>query len=665
MRLVIVESPNKIRKIKGFLGPDTEVVASFGHVADLPASGDLAVQFCDGQVLPQYQPLERAGKAIAALKRAARQAQDILLATDPDREGEAIAWHVARILGPNHRYQRVVFQSITAEAVRQAVNEPRSLNQNLVDAQQARRVLDRVVGWIVSPTLRQGTRDRQARSAGRVQSAALRLVVERERAIAAHASTTYYTLDAQVSLGQTQSEASPITVRLIRWKGEDLGHRLHSRQLAQAAADWCLRQSWQVQQRQQRQQRRRAPPPFTTATVQQAASVRLRMNPKRTMATLQKLFEDGLITYHRTDSVSLAPEAIAAARTIIKERFGPEMVPQQANIYSTKSANSQEAHEAIRPTTPQRGPDAAGSSGDTGALYRLIWERFIACQMIDGIDQITTLDVAVAPDSWRMEDGSRAPMGIFQAKAVRVRQAGWRSLGEDSTEESTKKKKRSSSDGDEAAASARSIPACAEGDPVHCHDIATVERSTKAPARYTQASLIKRLEKEGIGRPSTYAAIMNTILERGYVEERRRKLHATETGCTVTDYLMQHFAGDFIDLSYTARLEGALDAIARGESNWHKVVSYAAFAVRDAARRAGLAYDPLDQQAAQAARTAAHPCPLCGKEMHLRNGRYGPFYGCSVRSCRGTTSLDGSPSRATAAILQQRSGKDQPPPSNG
>ena len=263
MQLVVVESPNKVKKIGSILGANYQVAASFGHVADLPASGDLAVDFQDGQVIPHYQALERSSRAINDLKRMANRAEHILLATDPDREGEAIAWHVMRLLGEERSYKRVVFHAVTEKAVRKAVSEARSLDQHLVDAQQARRVLDRVVGWVVSPTLRRGCGNREARSAGRVQSAALRLVCEREEAILAHASTTYFAIDALIRLenGEEPPEDQEVVVRLERWKGEDLGHRLNSRELAERSAHWCSKQDWAVTKRDVKQQQRRPPPP--------------------------------------------------------------------------------------------------------------------------------------------------------------------------------------------------------------------------------------------------------------------------------------------------------------------------------------------------------------------------------------------------------------------
>ena len=321
MKLVIVESPNKVRKIKEFLGPGFRVAASFGHVRYLPVAGDLAVGFADGKVTPVYKMLERAGRAIHELSALAKQAEEVLLATDPDREGEAIAWHVSQLLG-ERSYRRVVFHSVTKAEVSKAVAAPRPLDQRLVNAQQARRVLDRVVGWLVSPTLRRV--GRAAKSAGRVQSVALRLVAERELEISKFRNVSYLILSARL---EKPGSPPPFQARLVTWKGQPLGQRLKDPELAQQAIAWCRAQRWEVVSCERRDAARHAPPPFTTATVQQAASVRLGLNPDATMKLLQGLFENGDITYHRTDSTALDPEAVAAARLIIGKDFPSEYLP--------------------------------------------------------------------------------------------------------------------------------------------------------------------------------------------------------------------------------------------------------------------------------------------------------------------------------------------------
>ena len=586
MKLVIVESPNKVRKIKDFLGSEFRVAASFGHMRDLPPTGGLSVEFIDGRIKPVYATIERSARHVKELEELAKKAEEVILATDPDREGEAIAWHVSQILG-ERKYSRVVFHAVTKAEVQKAMAKPRALDQHLVDAQQARRVLDRVVGWVVSPTLRQVSKD--ARSAGRVQSVALRLVAEREKDIGKHKTVDYFLLSAKL---EKNGSPPPFAAKLVTWKAHPLGQRLRDSALAEKTVAWAKTVPWRVLSCDRRDSARNPPPPFTTATVQQAASVRLSLNPDATMKGLQALFEDGKITYHRTDSTALSPEGLAEARAIIKKDFPPDYLPKAPILHATKAANAQEAHEAIRPTHAASGPDAGGG-GDAGKLYHLIWQRFVACQMAPGRDQITTIDVACAPDAWKTEKGEAVPMGVFQAKGKVLLFDGWRRLaGEDATEESKKKGKKDAEEPDDDEGDGE-LPMLNPGDPLNLLDIAALKRSTKPPPRFTQASLIKKLESEGIGRPSTYAAIMRVILERGYVKEEKRKLHATPLGLNASDFLVRNYSGNFIDMDYTARLEDDLDKIARGEASWEKVVTEASFAVIALARRAGLWYDPL------------------------------------------------------------------------
>ena len=582
MRLVIVESPNKTKKIREFLGSGYRVAASFGPIRDLPAAGGLSVTFRDGKVEPQYQPLERAGRAIADLKSLAANAEEILLATDPDREGEAIAWHIAQILAVPCR--RVTFQAITKQAVVAAIAKPRAVDQHLVDAQQARRVLDRVVGWLVSPTLWQVGKD--AKSAGRVQSVALRFVAEREREIQAFKGADYFTLIAKL---ERETVTPTFNAELITWKGEFLKQRLIDIAIAEKTVAWCRKQPWQVQACDRREAFRNPPPAFTTATVQQAASVRLGLNPDVTMKQLQSLFEDGHITYHRTDSVALEPDAVATARAVISRDFPAKYLPANAITHGQKNANAQEAHEAIRPT---HADTDATVTGEAGALYRLIWERFIACQMAAGRDQLTTIDVGCAPGTF-----NGGPMGVFQAKGKVVLFDGWRRLTGDATEEAKAsdggKKRGRPKKGAESEEPLAELPMLNPGDALNLLDLTAKQKSTKPPPRYTQASLIKKLEGDGIGRPSTYAPTMKTILDRGYIGEEKRMLHATELGLRVTDFLVARYAGNFIEKDYTAKLEGRLDAIARGEAEWQQTVTAESFAILAAAQRAGLRGNPL------------------------------------------------------------------------
>ncbi|MFW5858537.1 MAG: type I DNA topoisomerase [Planctomycetota bacterium] len=673
MKLVIVESPNKTRKIGQFLGSDYRVGASFGHVRDLPPSGDLAITFADGRIAPRYQELERSARHVAQLRQLAERAEEVYLATDPDREGEAIAWHVTQVLGDAHRYRRIVFNAVTRAAVDRALQAPRELDDGLVAAQQARRVLDRVVGWVVSPVLRWGVGRKDARSAGRVQSVALRLVAEREREIAAFSVTEFFTLDARLAHPDTPP---PFTARLSEWKGDPLGHRLAERALAESTVTWCRKQEWRVHAVDSREQQRRPPPPFITATVQQAASVRLGLPPDRTMQLLQKLFEDGHITYHRTDSVAIDPEAIERARAFIAANFPPDYLPRSPVIHQGKSANSQEAHEAIRPTTPEGGPrPAALGDAQARSLYELIWQRFIASQMSPGRDHLSTIQVAIAPDGFTHTERGRMPMGIATAKGKMVVFDGWRRLTDDATDERATGKRTGKGKGKaESTEESTPLPALTPGDLLRLDDLQVTKRSTKAPPRYTQASLIKKLEAEGIGRPSTYAAIMKTLLDRGYVTQQKRKLLCTELGLALIDFLVDRFAGNFIEYDYTARMEALLDRIAAGEVAWEASITEAAFAVRDIARRAGLRYDPLSGETAPRREppqpcAEAGPCPLCQGPMTRREGRYGAFFACMDRGCVGTRNPDGTPGRKSRALLAERtprppSARPAPPPAD-
>ena len=588
MKLVVVESPSKAKKIREMLGSAYRVAASMGHVRDLPPKGGLAVAFKDGKVVPTYETLEKSSRAVAELASLAKEAELVLLATDPDREGEAIAWHLSELLG-KRAYKRVVFHAVTKAEVQKAVASPRDVDMRLVNAQQARRVLDRVVGWVVSPTLRR--LGKEARSAGRVQSVALRCVAERELEIGKFKNVDYFILSAKLEKPGTPP---PFPAKLVSWKGVPLAQRLVDAAVAEKTVEWCKKQPWKVLACDRRDAQRHAPPPFTTATVQQAASVRLKLNPDATMKLLQELFEDGKITYHRTDSTALAPEALSAARAVLAKDFPPPYLPASPILHATKAANAQEAHEAIRPTSPEKGADAGGP-GDAGALYRQIWQRFIACQMAPGRDQITVIDVACAPDAWKTAQGALVPMGVFQANGKVTLFDGWRRLtGEDATDEAKPKKDpKEAADAEEEDDSAE-LPMLQPGDPVEVRSLSALKRSTKPPPRYTQASLIKKLERDGIGRPSTYAAILRTILLRAYVEEKKRKLHATPLGLSVTEFLVRHYSGNFVDLNYTARLEEELDRIARGEADWEKVVTEASFAVLGLAKRAGLWGNPLE-----------------------------------------------------------------------
>ncbi len=612
MKLVVVESPNKVKKIRSFLGNDYNVGASFGHIRDLPAKGDLGVDFKDGHIAPHYMVTKK--DMASQLQRLAKGADEILIATDPDREGEAIGWHIVQILGADKfTYKRVTFNQITKKAVLDAVANPGELNMDLVNAQQARRVFDRVVGWVVSPTLRRGVGKKEARSAGRVQSTALRLVVERELAIRDFDNKDYFELDAHL-LG---SKEPAFVATLFEWQGKKLEHRLTSKEEAEALVESCKPGPWSIESVDRKKSNKHAPPPFTTSTAQQAASVKLKLSPDQCMKALQALFEAGHITYHRTDSVSLSPEAIKAARDIIQKNYGDAYVPAKANQHKSKVANAQEAHEAIRPTHPEHGAqnDQVKAHRD---VYELIWQRYIASQMAAGVDDVTVYTVKTESND-QVRFRTRGSVCIFD---------GWRKIGDDSTSE-----KKNAKDQD-----AKPLPELVAGETLQLQDLKLNKKTTKPPPRYTQASLIKEMEKRGIGRPSTYASIMKTIIDRTYVFEQKRKLHASDLGIDVCQWLINHYQGNFIEIEYTSAMEERLDAMSRGELNWESAITEESELLVSISQKAGLSYNPLSGEKPQPAKPVeGMHCPTCNGPMRAIKSAHGEFYGCmDYPKCKGT-----------------------------
>ncbi len=584
MQLVLVESPAKCRKIEGFLGPGYRVMASFGHIRDLPEK-DLGVAFAGGRVTARYVLNDKGTDVVARLKQAADRAESVILATDPDREGEAISWHLAEALGPR-RYLRATFNAITRQAVLAAVGSPRAIDLNLVNAQQARRILDRIVGYAVSPTCSKGTGRKDARSAGRVQSVALRIVVERELEIESFKPETYWIPVATVLAAR---KPPAFKAWLVEWKGEPLERRLKDEGMASKVVEWCRRQPWRLVRAEKNRQQSNPPPPFITSTLQQAASVRLHLSPQETMKLAQSLYEDGRITYMRTDSTSVSPEAVAMARAHIAAEFPKPYLPGTAPSHGARSANAQEAHEAIRPIHLDGGPGALGED-PKGGLYRLIWERFVASQMSAGVDQLSVVDVACAPDAFAHPTKGLIHTGIFRARGKTVVFDGWRRLTEDASQE---KPVKGAAKDDEDVALAK-LPDLRGDEAVELKELGIKDKTTKPPPRYTEASLIKALEKKGVGRPSTYASIMTTIGSRGYVVIKRRMLHATELGIVLTRFLIARYSGNFIDPDFTNRVEADLDRIANGELDWEPFIDRAAREVVALARAAGLWYDPLN-----------------------------------------------------------------------
>ncbi|WP_117237588.1 type I DNA topoisomerase [Thermus sediminis] len=595
--LVVVESPAKARSIQKMLGPGYEVRASKGHVADLPER-TLGVDV-ERDFAPTYEVKKDKKPVLEELKQAA-QGRRLLIATDPDREGEAIGWHVARLLGRDPREPiRVEFHEITPKVVRQAVERPRPIDQNLVDAQQARRVLDRLVGYNLSPLLSLEFRKR-ALSAGRVQSVALRLVAEREEEIEAFREEAYFVLSGRFGAEGKEVWASLYEVegkRLWTGQGEKEG-KLHiateeeARRLAQAARGL----PYGVAQVETKERRKAPPPPFTTSTLQQAASSRLGYTASRTMRIAQRLYEGvdlpegtvGLITYMRTDSVRVAPEALRAAREVIGALFGPEYLPEAPRVYRNRKEGVQDAHEAIRPTDPRRTPEAVRQhlSEEEYRLYDLIWRRFLASQMREALYEGTVV---------LLQDEGPSPRFLFRASGSVLRFEGYlKAWGREGEEEEEPP-----------------VPALSPGGRAELLEVKAEERRTEPPPRYTDATLVRTMEELGIGRPSTYAPTLETLEKRGYVERRGRTLLPTPLGREVTRYLKERFP-QVVAYGFTARVEERLDQVEEGRAPWPQVVLEF--------------YEPF---LAELARVPKKTCPRCGRPLELKVSRFGQFLGCT------------------------------------
>ena len=566
MKLVIVESPAKAKTIGRYLGAGYRVRASMGHVRDLPKK-TLAVD-TKGSFLPDYETLRGKGKTLTELKKAAQGADEVLLAMDPDREGEIIAYHLQEALKKRgRRIGRISFQEVTPAAVRAAVARPRPLDDKLVAAQQARRVVDRLVGYTVSPFLwRRAGKDAKGLSAGRVQSAALRLVCEREEAIAAFTPEDYFSLN-----GRFQTEAGTrFEATLHRIDGKRVGspnddkaeRTLRTRDNAEALAKEAQGRAYRLQKVTRRTARRRPPPPFTTSTLQQAASARLRLSPKQTMRIAQQLFEGvdvggeraGLITYMRTDSVRLSDEAVQAIRGFVEQTLGPDYVPQRPHHHKTKAAAAQEAHEAIRPTDLQRTPKALRRdlTPEQHKLYQLIYYRAVASQMAEAVVEKTAVEAA----SEGHADG-QPPRFVFRAEGEAVQFPGYRRVYDEVSQKKADVV----------------LPAgLANGQGATLDSVGVQEHRTKPPPRYTEASLVKALEKYGVGRPSTYGQTLATLQSRQYAEVKARQLHATDLGMRVSALLVRHFPALF-DLGFTAKVEAALDQIAVGKLDYQQTMA--------------------------------------------------------------------------------------------
>jgi DNA topoisomerase-1 len=624
--LVIVESPAKAKTINKFLGRNYVVRASMGHVRDLPKS-KLGVDVERG-FQPDYVVIPKKKKVLSELKSEAKKAEAIFLAPDPDREGEAISFHLAEELGgKNGKIHRVLFNEITKKAVEEAIRNPRDINKDLVDAQQARRVLDRLVGYQISPLLWEKVR--RGLSAGRVQSVALRIVCEREREIQAFKAEEYWSVEADVQ----GSEPPPFVAKLTKIDGENA--ELKDEASAKSVVAELEKLPFLVKKITAKERRRRPVPPFITSKLQQEGARKLGFTAKRTMMVAQRLYEGielgkegpvGLITYMRTDSTRVAEEAIEEARRYIGERYGSAMLPEKPNLYKSKKG-AQDAHEAIRPTSVFRDPDSVVPylDRDELKLYRLIWTRFVASQMPPAVFDETIVEI-------------EAGRFLLRARGSVMKFNGFLALYEEGRDEEAEKKETASpEDTDEAEKDEGSgkLPPLTQGERLALLALRPEQHFTQPPPRFTEASLVKELEEKGIGRPSTYASILSVLVDRQYVHKFDRKFHPTELGFLVTDLLMGSFA-DIMEIEYTARMEEQLDEIEEGRANYLTTIDgfYQKFRKDlDEAREKMTNVKAMEIPTSEI-------CDKCGKPMVIKWGRFGHFLACSgYPECRNTREI--------------------------
>ncbi|CCE25086.1 type I DNA topoisomerase [Methylotuvimicrobium alcaliphilum] len=629
--LVIVESPAKAKTIEKYLGKDFHVLASYGHVRDLvPKEGAVDPEH---DFAMKYEIIERNQRHVQAITKAIKQAQALYLATDPDREGEAISWHLYELLKDKKLLKdkpvhRVVFHEITKKAVTEAIAHPAELSIDLINAQQARRALDYLVGFNLSPLL--WKKIRRGLSAGRVQSPALRLIVERELEIEAFKSREYWTIDAELS-----AEEQAFKAKLTHFEGEKVEQftidneerALQVKQTLFDAADGKLL----VAKVEKKQRKRNPAPPFITSTLQQEAARKLGFTTKRTMMVAQQLYEGidiggetvGLITYMRTDSVNLAAEAIAEIRELIAEKYGAKNVPKSPRDYKTKSKNAQEAHEAIRPTSARRIPVELQKflSPEQFKLYDLIWKRTISSQMVHATINTVAVDLHCGSER-----------NVFRATGSTIADPGFMAVyleGKDDTAEGDDKE--------------NFLPSLEEGRPVPLNDIIAGQHFTEPPPRYSEASLVKALEEFGIGRPSTYASIISTLQNRDYVTLESKRFYPTDVGRIVNKFLTEHF-NKYVDYDFTANLEDELDAVSRGEKDWIPLMrsfwepfNTLIHEKEESVQRKDVTQEAIDEK-----------CPECGSPLSIRLGRNGRFIGCTnYPECSYTRNLNEDASKSS------------------
>jgi DNA topoisomerase-1 len=625
--LVIVESPTKIKTLRKFLGPDFSFESSLGHIRDLPQK-EFGIDV-EHDFEPKYVTLPEKKEVIQKLQQAAKKADIIYLSPDPDREGEAIAWHIASILPKNAKYKRVTFQSITKAAVQAALEHPRDIDMDLVDAQQARRLLDRIVGYKISPILtRRVKRGRSGTSAGRVQSVALKLVVDREKEILAFKPVEYWTLEAQL---ETPKKERPFIAYLhsvndLKVEKEKVGEKpcflIPNKKTADQLLARLQKAKYKVGEVEHKEKKRHPVPPFITSTLQQEASRHYGFSVSRTMSIAQDLYEgldlghhgaEGLITYMRTDSFNIAPEAIQAARTYIQKHFGAPYLPDQPKMYASKKS-AQEAHEAIRPTSLSRDPEDIKNhlTVDQYKLYVLIWRRFLASQMNPAIYDTVSADILTDQDLLMRASGSVLKFNGYLAAY---------------------EEKKDKSNHEEEDENARLLPPLSPDMPLSLLQLNPTQSFTKPPPRFTEASLVKELERLGIGRPSTYTAIMNKIQSRDYTVKEHQALKPTELGQIICQMLEENFA-PIMDTHFTAQMEDQLEQVAEHNKNWKELI-----------REFWTDFNPLVEKAEKEAVVPKIltdiDCPKCGKKLQKIWSRNKYFYGCSnYPDCDYTTPIE-------------------------
>lgn len=633
--LVIVESPAKAKTIQKYLGKDFKVLASYGHVRDLPAKTgaiDPERDFKDNSFEPNYQILEKNAKHIDEISKSVKAATGIYLATDPDREGEAISWHIYKILENKKllnkkTIQRVVFYEITKSAVNDAIANPRDISMDLVNAQQARRALDYLVGFNLSPLL--WKKVRPGLSAGRVQSPALRMIVEREEEIEKFQAQEYWSIAAAVT-----TQEQPFSAKLVQYQGEKVEQfTITDEKTAEKVKKALLKAAngkLTVNKVEKKQRKRNPAAPFITSTLQQEAARKLGFTAQRTMRTAQQLYEGidigngqvGLITYMRTDSVNLAVDAINDIRAVIGEHYGKNNLPKDARVYKSKVKNAQEAHEAIRPTSAALTPDSIKQhlSPEQFKLYDLIWKRTVASQMIHATIDTVAADLTCGKDH------------IFRANGSSIADPGFLLVYQEGVDDA-------SLDGDE-----RLLPHLVEGEEINLNDILAEQHFTEPPPRYSEASLIKALEDFGIGRPSTYASIISTLLSREYVTLEQKRFRPTDIGRIVNKFLTAYFT-KYVDYGFTAQLEDELDEISRGEKEWVPMMAdfwqpfkHLLDETQENVKRKDVTQEALDEE-----------CPKCGKQLSIRLGKRGRFIGCTgYPDCDYTRNLSDDANQAAA-----------------